>query len=211
MQTSVFTIARYSLLEAIRGKIIWIISTLLILSVLLSLFISQTALTETQESQVALMAGFLRLSSMLVMIFFVVSSVARDFQDKSIELIFAVSIPRYQVFLGKFFGFSLLAFLVSILYTGVLFFYADASAVLIWSLSLWCELSLVALLSLSLAVLNIFPFPALDGGRLVFVFAELIRRKPVNRRFELTVNAIGFFFLLSVIFIITFYDIIRLF
>ncbi|MCK5334719.1 MAG: hypothetical protein KAQ67_01085, partial [Gammaproteobacteria bacterium] len=148
MQISVLTIARYSLLEAIRGKIIWIIAALLILSVLLSLFISQTALTETQESQVALMAGFLRLSSMLVMIFFVVSSVARDFQDKSIELIFAVSIPRYQVFLGKFFGFSLLAFLVSILYTGVLFFYADASAVLIWSLSLWCELSLVALLSL---------------------------------------------------------------
>ena len=72
-------------------------------------------------------------------------------------------------------------------------------------------LRLVALLSLSLAVLNILPFPALDGGRLLFVFAELIRRRPVNRRFELTVNAIGFFFLLSVIFIITFYDIVRLF
>jgi regulator of sigma E protease len=72
-------------------------------------------------------------------------------------------------------------------------------------------LRLVALLSLSLAVLNIFPFPALDGGRLVFVLAELISRRPVNRRFELTVNAIGFFMLLGVIFLITFYDIIRLF
>lgn len=72
-------------------------------------------------------------------------------------------------------------------------------------------LRLVALLSLSLAVLNILPFPALDGGRLLFVFAEIIGRRPVNRRFELTVNAIGFFFLLSVIFLITFYDIVRLF
>lgn len=72
-------------------------------------------------------------------------------------------------------------------------------------------LRLVALLSLSLAVLNIFPFPALDGGRLVFVLAELIRRRPVNRSFELAVNAMGFFFLLGVIFLITFYDIVRLF
>ena len=72
-------------------------------------------------------------------------------------------------------------------------------------------LRLVALLSLSLAVLNIFPFPALDGGRLLFVLAELVRRRPLNRRFELTVNAIGFGILLCVIFLITFYDIARLF
>ncbi|MCK5021036.1 MAG: site-2 protease family protein [Candidatus Peribacteraceae bacterium] len=70
---------------------------------------------------------------------------------------------------------------------------------------------LVALLSLSLAVLNILPFPALDGGRLVFVLAELIARRPINRRFELLVNGAGFLFLLAVIFLITFYDILRLF
>lgn len=72
-------------------------------------------------------------------------------------------------------------------------------------------LRLVALLSLSLAVLNILPFPALDGGRLAFVLAELISRRPVNRRFELVVNGVGFLFLLGVIFVITFYDIVRLF
>jgi regulator of sigma E protease len=72
-------------------------------------------------------------------------------------------------------------------------------------------LRLVALLSLSLAVLNILPFPALDGGRLMFVLAELVGRRPVNRRFELLVNGVGFLFLLGVIFLITFYDIVRLF
>lgn len=70
---------------------------------------------------------------------------------------------------------------------------------------------LVALLSLSLAVLNILPFPALDGGRLAFVLAELVSRRPVNRRLELLVNGVGFLFLLAVIFLITFYDIARLF
>lgn len=72
-------------------------------------------------------------------------------------------------------------------------------------------LRLVALLSLSLAVLNILPFPALDGGRLVFVLAELITHRPVNRRFEMMTNALGFLFLISLLILITFYDVVRLF
>lgn len=69
---------------------------------------------------------------------------------------------------------------------------------------------LVALLSLSLAVLNILPFPALDGGRLVFVLAELFIR-PGTRRIELITNTVGFGILLLVIVLVTLYDVIRLF
>lgn len=72
-------------------------------------------------------------------------------------------------------------------------------------------LRLVALLSLSLAVLNILPLPALDGGRLLFVLIEAVRRRPANRRFELITNAVGFALLLFLILVITFHDIIRLF
>jgi len=70
---------------------------------------------------------------------------------------------------------------------------------------------LVALLSLSLAALNVLPFPALDGGRLVFVLIEAVRRRPANRTFELMTNMIGFICLISLILVITYYDIIRLF
>jgi len=72
-------------------------------------------------------------------------------------------------------------------------------------------LRLVALLSLSLAVLNILPLPALDGGRLLFVLFELVRRKPANRRFELTTNMVGFVVLITLILVITYHDILRLF
>jgi regulator of sigma E protease len=71
-------------------------------------------------------------------------------------------------------------------------------------------LRLVALLSLSLAILNILPFPALDGGRLLFVLSELIFRR-TNRRFELVTNALGFWVLLSVIVLVTLFDVLRLF
>lgn len=70
---------------------------------------------------------------------------------------------------------------------------------------------LVALLSLSLAILNILPFPALDGGRLLFVLAELFMRGKPNRKFELVTNALGFWALLSVIVLVTLFDVLRLF
>lgn len=71
-------------------------------------------------------------------------------------------------------------------------------------------LRLVALLSLSLAVLNILPFPALDGGRLLFVLSELFI-KPGNRRVEVITNTLGFAVLLFVILLVTLYDVFRLF
>lgn len=71
-------------------------------------------------------------------------------------------------------------------------------------------LRLVALLSLSLAVLNILPFPALDGGRMLFVLSEIFV-KPGNRRIEAVTNAVGFVVLLLLILIVTLFDVFRLF
>lgn len=70
---------------------------------------------------------------------------------------------------------------------------------------------LMALLSLSLAILNILPFPALDGGRLLFVVAEALHCRLFNRRFELVINSLGLTFLILLILWVTFYDVIRLF
>lgn len=70
---------------------------------------------------------------------------------------------------------------------------------------------LMALLSLSLAILNILPFPALDGGRLLFVVAEALHCRPFNRRFELFINSLGLTFLILLILWVTLYDVIRLF
>lgn len=72
-------------------------------------------------------------------------------------------------------------------------------------------LRLVALLSLSLAALNVLPFPALDGGRLLFVLLECCWRKPKSPRIELTINMVGFSVLIGLIVLVTFYDILRFF
>ncbi len=72
-------------------------------------------------------------------------------------------------------------------------------------------LRLMAVLSLSLAILNILPFPALDGGRLLFVVIEGVRSKPVPRQVEVMTNTIGFFILIALIAIITSHDILNFF
>jgi regulator of sigma E protease len=71
-------------------------------------------------------------------------------------------------------------------------------------------LRFVALLSLGLAVLNILPFPALDGGKLMFVLIELVIRKRVPAKFENYVHALGFVLILALLVAITYKDILWL-
>lgn len=71
-------------------------------------------------------------------------------------------------------------------------------------------LRFVAILSLSLAVINILPFPALDGGRLLFIIIELIVGRRVNQKWESYIHAFGYFLILLLIFAVTYSDISRL-
>jgi regulator of sigma E protease len=68
-------------------------------------------------------------------------------------------------------------------------------------------ISFTALISINLSIVNLLPFPALDGGRLVFVGLEAIRRKPISPRVFNTVNTIGFALLIFLMILVTFRDV----
>lgn len=70
-------------------------------------------------------------------------------------------------------------------------------------------LQFTALLSINLAVINLLPLPALDGGRVLFLAIEKIRRKPVDRALEGIVHQIGFALLLLLALLVTFQDVRR--
>jgi len=72
-------------------------------------------------------------------------------------------------------------------------------------------LEFAAIISLVIAIVNMFPLPALDGGRIVFVLLEWVRRgKRVSPRTEGLIHAIGFFLLIGVMVVVTYQDIIRI-
>lgn len=65
--------------------------------------------------------------------------------------------------------------------------------------------------SVNLAIVNVLPFPALDGGRIIFVIYEMLTKKRANQKFEAVVNNLGMLILLGLILLVTIGDISRIF
>lgn len=71
-------------------------------------------------------------------------------------------------------------------------------------------LTIMALITINIGLFNLLPVPALDGGRLFFMFIELIFRKPVPAKYENWIHAVGLFLLFGFMIIISFSDIWKL-
>ena len=72
-------------------------------------------------------------------------------------------------------------------------------------------LYLVAYLSINIGVINLLPFPAFDGGRILFLIIEKVFKHPVSKKVENLIHSIGFCLLILLLIYVTFNDIIRLF
>ena len=72
-------------------------------------------------------------------------------------------------------------------------------------------LSFAALISVNLAVINLLPFPALDGGRLLFLLIEKIKGSRINSKFTNIANMVGFGILILLMLVVTYRDVVKLF
>lgn len=70
-------------------------------------------------------------------------------------------------------------------------------------------LQFTSILSINLAIINAFPFPALDGGRILFVIIEKIKGSPVSQKFEQIMHTAGFSLLILLMIVVTFHDFIQ--
>ncbi len=70
---------------------------------------------------------------------------------------------------------------------------------------------MLALISLSLGVTNLLPFPPLDGGKIVILIIEAIRRKPIKENTEIAIQMAGFCLLIGLSIFVTYNDILRIF
>ncbi|HJL55604.1 MAG: site-2 protease family protein [Candidatus Pacebacteria bacterium] len=109
-------------------------------------------------------------------------------------------------------GFLLSAFTLSADFSqiagpvGIVGLVSDAAA-----LGLIALLNFTAIISIHLAIINLFPFPALDGGRLVVILIEAIKRSPIKPKIVNAVNTIGFILLILLMLVVTYSDIVKLF
>ncbi len=70
-------------------------------------------------------------------------------------------------------------------------------------------LALTALISINLGLLNLLPVPVLDGGHIIFLAMEMVMRRPVNARVRDVTTRIGLAFLLALMLLATYNDIVR--
>lgn len=72
-------------------------------------------------------------------------------------------------------------------------------------------MTITALISINLALINLLPIPALDGGRLLFVIIEAVTRRPIKPSFANAVNGIGFLVLIGLMLVVTASDLFKIF
>jgi ABC-type transport system involved in multi-copper enzyme maturation permease subunit len=144
----ILTIARFTLLESVKNRLF----TLVILGVVclfgLTLFIGELAVTETTQIQSAMTGMILRLFAVFILCIFVITSTIREFNDKGFELVISLPVDRYTYLAGKMVGFCVLAVLIAIIVSVPLILISNASQLLLWCLSLICELWILITLCL---------------------------------------------------------------
>lgn len=174
MFAQVLTISKFTIIESMRNRLLWLSLVMMMIGFVLVEFIGDLAITEHQATQLAVLAVFLRLSSVLLIALFVVSSSLRELQDKTLEMILAMSVKRSSYYLGKLLGYIQLAIIIGVAFGLLLTMYAPLHQVLIWTVSLVLELVLVVAFSLVM----LFTFKqtpaALTGVFVVYLASRVI-------------------------------------
>ncbi len=93
---------------------------------------------------------------------------------------------------------------------GTVSYIADAAQTSVEQTDYTYLLTLMAMIAINIGLFNLLPLPALDGGRLFFMAIEIIFRKPVPKKYEGWVHAIGLVLLMILMVVISFSDILRL-
>ena len=168
------TLARLVLIEARRGGLPWLAAACIAAGIGLAAFLSQVALTESRELQVAIVAAWLRACAVFLIAAHVATRTLREIDDKALELMLALPVGRPSQYLGRLAGLAACGALLAAVFAAPLLFWAPPGAVALWGLSLACELALVAAAALFFAMTLVQPVPAIAATAGLYLLARSI-------------------------------------
>lgn len=148
MKNRIATIARYTILEALRTRLPLL--GLVVVGMLLAagFFVREIAITESGRFHTAFYAATARCAAVFLAALYVIASVAREFQDKGVEIALALDLPRSHYIVGKLIGFVAIAAALAVTAGIPLLPLAGWEPVGQWTASLAFELAIVVALSL---------------------------------------------------------------
>lgn len=174
MSRPILTIAYHTWLEALRNRLAWLALLALFGGLGIAALLQQAAVTETQQLQAAVLAALFRFGAVFVLVSFIITSMVRENNDKALELLLAMPLPRASYLLGKLAGFGACAAALALVASVPLHLFAPPLQVLAWALSLACELAIMAALSLFCVVTLTQILPALAAALAFYVLTRSI-------------------------------------
>lgn len=141
-------LARLVLLEARRSALPWLAAAGIAAALVLAAFLSSVALTEGRELRLAVVAALLRACAVFLVATHVAASVQREIDDKGLEQMLSLPLPRATQYLGRLAGFAACGVLLAIAFAAPLAFWAAPGPLLAWAVSLALECGLVAAVAL---------------------------------------------------------------
>lgn len=148
MDSRIATIARYTLLEALRTRLPALVLATLLALLTASFFIESIAVTEGARFQAGFYAAAMRLACVFTAAIYVLVSVVRELNDKGLDVALALDLPRSHYILGKLAGFLAIAALIALASSLPLAWLASPQAAMQWAISLGLELAIVVALAL---------------------------------------------------------------
>jgi len=174
MKRSTATIARYVLLESLRSGLPWLAAACALGALGLAGFLSQVAITEAAALQASVAGALLRACAVFLIAAHVVTSVAREANDKGVELALALPLSRPAWYLGKLVGYVCVGALLATAFALPLLLWAPPASVAPWWLSLAAETALAAALALFFASSLAHPVAAIAATLGFYVLARAI-------------------------------------
>jgi len=148
MDSRIATIARCTLIEAMRTRLPALVLVTLLALLAASFFIESIAVVEGDRLQTGFYASGMRLSGVFIAAIYVLVSVTREFNDKGLDVLLALDLPRSHYVLGKLAGYLAIAALIAVAAALPLLWFAPLAAVAQWTASLAVELAIVVAFAL---------------------------------------------------------------
>jgi hypothetical protein len=164
---------RYLMLGIVNLRLFVLIFILVIAALLLSSFITELAIINSQQIAAAVLADFLRYCLVFLALLLVTTSVADDFEFKQFERLLTMPVSRWQYIAAQFLSIASIAFIFIIPVLLVTALVSSIEVALYWSAALWLEILLVGLLGL-LAILSLEKIPqAVFFSVAIYLLAKL--------------------------------------
>lgn len=200
----IFTLARYTLIEALRNRLLWLAVLSIFIGFGFSYFLQQIAVTESRQIQSGALAAVYRLFAVFIMASFVISGTLREYHDKGLEFFLAMAMTRSTYFFGKLLGYCACSLVIAVLYCVPMFLGSAVEPSLLWGISLFLELLLMSAVSFFFAItltqmpsalaaiLGFYLLSRSMGTLLTLMHGPLADHGGVQNAVDMAITGIGF-------------------